>query len=189
METSQVVTDQILVLSYFSDGRRHVGGKVVEVVNPEKFVVRVFHKDRAEQLSLRLEKSGKWRGQGVSYMFRPPNEKETATIANMMTANVPLINFDKCPEEAAVEPRKRTVGTPGSNTCLCGCGMATSGNFAPGHDAKIHGLVNKVLRGQESAANIPVAVIEARGKIKFIVNHPESKALLDSLAPTISREV
>lgn len=36
------------------------------------------------------------------------------------------------------KPSKRSI--PGSD-CLCGCGRATKGNFAPGHDAKMAGEV------------------------------------------------
>ena len=37
------------------------------------------------------------------------------------------------------------------NVCFCGCGGLTKGNFVPGHDARFHGTVKKVLRGELNA--------------------------------------
>jgi hypothetical protein len=52
--------------------------------------------------------------------------------------------------------RKRTGpfggGTSRTSTapcfCWCGCGQTTKRRFAPGHDARFHGLAKKVARGE-----------------------------------------
>lgn len=52
-----------------------------------------------------------------------------------------------------------TIATPAAatktpkalNVCYCGCGGLTKGKFCPGHDAKFHGTVKKVLRGELNA--------------------------------------
>lgn len=51
------------------------------------------------------------------------------------------------------------------NECLCGCGGMTGGNFAPGHDARVHGWGKKIARGDMKFSEIP-AIAQ-----KFLKDH------------------
>lgn len=43
--------------------------------------------------------------------------------------------------------------------CYCGCGRSTKNKFAPGHDARFHGLVKRTIRGEvnteDAVATLP----------------------------------
>lgn len=52
-----------------------------------------------------------------------------------------------------------------SGTCWCGCGTPTAAKFAPGHDAKFHGLAKKVARGQ---AAMPESFVCAEAEADFM---------------------
>jgi len=47
-----------------------------------------------------------------------------------------------------------------TRSCACGCGAQTTGHFAPGHDARYHGWVKKLARG-ETPDNLPAKVKNA----------------------------
>jgi len=45
-----------------------------------------------------------------------------------------------------------------SHNCLCGCGGETLSLFAPGHDARVKGIILKVERGQMKTDEVPETV-------------------------------
>ena len=53
-----------------------------------------------------------------------------------------------------------------TGTCWCGCGTPTTKKFAPGHDAKFHGLAKKVARGQ---AHRPASFVSPEAEADFEV--------------------
>lgn len=55
----------------------------------------------------------------------------------------------KAPKER--KPRKKAEP---SVRCACGCGKLVHNFFAPGHDAKVHGLLLKVSRGEAQLSEI-----------------------------------
>ena len=65
--------------------------------------------------------------------------------------------------------------------CCCGCGtkLVVSKNpeqqrlFAQGHDGRLHKFLRKVLRGEASRQDIPVAARANLARIKFIQNDRE----------------
>lgn len=42
--------------------------------------------------------------------------------------------------------------------CVCGCSTDTTGYFAPGHDARVHGWIKKLAAGKMKPSEIPAAV-------------------------------
>ena len=195
MANTEFNNGDLLTMSYYDCGFRSIGARVVDV-GEERMIVKTIFLGRApEQYTMRL-RGDEWRGMGVSYKVRPANEKECATISRWEGANseLPLVNFDadtviSSDGEVTVvdKPKQKRERAPrptstGNNTCLCGCGTATASRFAPGHDAKVKGLLKKVERGVEPATVIPAAVIEARAEIGFVINNPVWKSLLDGLA-------
>jgi hypothetical protein len=42
--------------------------------------------------------------------------------------------------------------------CVCGCKTQTTGFFAPGHDARVHGWIKKLAAGKMKPSEIPAAV-------------------------------
>lgn len=55
---------------------------------------------------------------------------------------------------------ERKVKLDATRDCLCGCGRETGGLFAPGHDARVKGLLLKIERGEEPKSaldGLPVA--------------------------------
>jgi hypothetical protein len=53
-----------------------------------------------------------------------------------------------------------------TGTCWCGCGAPTAKKFAPGHDARFHGLAKKVARGQ---AHRPASFVSPEAEADFEV--------------------
>lgn len=53
----------------------------------------------------------------------------------------------------AKAPREKKLQT--MNTCLCGCNSECGGTFAPGHDARVKGMLYKVERGELPYADLP----------------------------------
>jgi hypothetical protein len=51
-----------------------------------------------------------------------------------------------------------------TGTCWCGCGLPTAKKFAPGHDARFHGLAKKVARGQ---AHRPTSFVSPEAEADF----------------------
>jgi hypothetical protein len=49
--------------------------------------------------------------------------------------------------------------------CACGCGTETSGYFAPGHDAKLHGWISKLADGRIEPKDIPAST---RAKLSLV---------------------
>jgi hypothetical protein len=64
-------------------------------------------------------------------------------------------------KKAEPKPLKRT------HDCLCGCGQETLSLFAPGHDARVKGILLKVERGELTRDSIPESVapfVKFKGK-------------------------
>lgn len=73
------------------------------------------------------------------------------------------------PDDEAVSFAKPAKRQPGP--CWCGCGTQTKGRFAPGHDARYHGLAKRVARGEadEAEALAGLAHDEARDKLRELI--------------------
>jgi hypothetical protein len=61
-----------------------------------------------------------------------------------------------------------TKATKTINPCYCGCGGTTKSKFVPGHDARFHGTVKKVVRGELDAAPILAALPHDDARNAFI---------------------
>jgi hypothetical protein len=61
--------------------------------------------------------------------------------------------------------------------CACGCGTETSGYFAPGHDAKLHGWIAKLSDGRMEPKDIPATT---RAKLNLVKTKDGYKATTPS---------
>ncbi len=50
-----------------------------------------------------------------------------------------------------------TPDSIGPNFCICGCGtpIKPKSTFAPGHDARVHGWMRKIEKGEMDASELP----------------------------------
>ena len=80
--------------------------------------------------------------------------------------------------------------------CCCGCGakLAIAKNpeqqrlFAQGHDGRLHKFLRKVLRGEASRQDIPVAARANLARIKFIQNDREIQKAFANPGQKTSRQ-
>lgn len=78
-----------------------------------------------------------------------------AVDERVQTAATPLHPRGKEEPNMAVAAKKAVAKTAKPKVakeqkdCLCGCGTKTGGNFAPGHDSKVHSIYNKIKAGTE----------------------------------------
>jgi len=69
-----------------------------------------------------------------------------------------MANLDKVKQKkdpAAAPAPKKPAST---HDCLCGCGRETLSLYAPGHDARVKGIILKVERGQMKPEDVPETV-------------------------------
>jgi len=71
----------------------------------------------------------------------------------------------------AVAPAKKAVAKKAAepkvqNPCICGCGTMVNKNFAPGHDARVHGWAKKIERGEMKFSDINTK--DSARAVKFI---------------------
>lgn len=59
-------------------------------------------------------------------------------------------------KKAAAPKREKAPKTV--RKCACSCGTETTGFFAPGHDARMHGWIKKLETGKIEAKEVPAAV-------------------------------
>ncbi len=57
-------------------------------------------------------------------------------------------------------PKAKTTKVATLGKCLCGCGKSVKGQFAQGHDAKLH---SKVLDAIDAGKKLPAALIKTSG--------------------------
>lgn len=62
--------------------------------------------------------------------------------------------------------------------CSCGCNHQTQGLFAPGHDARVKGILARVRDGKADKCTIPPLVVERRLEIRFIARDSVLLALV-----------
>lgn len=62
-------------------------------------------------------------------------------------------------KKAAKAPKaKKAPSDKATNDCLCGCKTKVGGKFAPGHDARVKGMLLRIERGEESVDKLPAAL-------------------------------
>lgn len=74
------------------------------------------------------------------------NQMATAvkTVAKKATVKAAAPAKKAVVAKKAAAPKAEKVYGP----CICGCGGQTTGNFCPGHDARVHGWQKKIERGE-----------------------------------------
>lgn len=80
------------------------------------------------------------------------NKKENANMATAAKKVVVAAPAKKA-APAAAKQKKEAVQNP----CTCGCGTMTGGNFAPGHDARVHGWGKKIAAGLMKYGDVPAS--------------------------------
>lgn len=98
-----------------------------------------------------IQESSIAEGQSAAVSVMPDNEKrndmakKAAAKANGNgKAKAPAAKREKAPKQV----RK----------CACGCGTDTTGSFAPGHDARMHGWIAKLADGRIQPSDVPAVV-------------------------------
>lgn len=85
---------------------------------------------------------------------KPEAKGDKLKAAN--TARLAALKEKKAAEKAKAPAKpKGEKKLEANRDCLCGCGTETTGKFAPGHDARVKGLLLKVERGLEPKSAIP----------------------------------
>ena len=82
---------------------------------------------------------------------------EAAEIKRQKDAKAKADRAEAKKEQTEASAAKRT------KTCLCGCGGTTGGNFLPGHDARVKGMLLKVERGEAKAEDLPAVLLDHVG--------------------------
>jgi len=67
--------------------------------------------------------------------------------------------------KAAAPKEKKEKKPKSTHDCLCGCGNETASLYAPGHDARVKGILLKVERGDLEKSAIPETVVPF---VKFV---------------------
>ena len=84
-----------------------------------------------------------------------PLNKENNEMAAEAVAKAPAKKAAPTKGVAKKVSGAKGNGKEATNECQCGCGTATRGNFAPGHDARVHGWQKKIANGQMKMGEIP----------------------------------
>lgn len=83
----------------------------------------------------------------------PQSKADQLKVAN--AARLAALREKKTVQGAVVKAKREAKPKLDSTRdCLCGCGTETGGRFAPGHDARVKGLLLKVERGEEKADSL-----------------------------------
>lgn len=65
--------------------------------------------------------------------------------------------------------------------CCCGCGEIANKSFKPGHDARAHGLLLRVVRGKAPASDVKSELRREWRNIAFIQKEQQLRTLMQSL--------
>jgi len=120
-------------------------------------------------------------------------EEELGSVAKKRAASEAMFNViedemaaitDTQSAAKLVAKAARKANAPAtSGVCYCGCGGATKGGkFVPGHDAKVKGVLRKVLNGEADVHAIPVLMLDNYASINFVTSNPEYMGLFTKLA-------
>lgn len=101
----------------------------------------------------------------VAMLANGPTKKEVKDMAKKAAA-------PKAAQKVKAAKAPKTV-----RNCACGCPTETTGNFAPGHDARLHGLIKKLADGRmEPKEYAYPATIKKLGLVKtqagYKATHP-----------------
>ena len=72
------------------------------------------------------------------------------------------------PEFVLTAPKPMKIVAKAAKPCSCGCGTPTQSLFAPGHDARVKGILARIRDGKADKSTIPALVVERRLEIRFI---------------------
>ena len=82
----------------------------------------------------------------------------------------PTKNFgERKKGEMKVKKETKKVEKVAMSVCPCGCNTKVRRTFAPGHDSKVHGMVNRVNKGEialKSLKAVTIAYINANKLVK-----------------------
>lgn len=101
--------------------------------------------------------------------------------AGYVTVEAPMTKDEAMAKKAAVKAKGKPNGAVRKEkapktvrSCACGCGTETTGYFAPGHDARLHGWIAKLSDGRMEPKDIPYA--STRAKLGLVATKTGHKA-------------
>lgn len=102
----------------------------------------------AQVIEAKVKDDGSAKRSASEKAAKTPQTQEQEEGNEMATATKKVAAKKAAPKVAKAKVEKVM------NDCLCGCGTSTGGNFAPGHDARVHGYGKKIARGDMKFSEI-----------------------------------
>lgn len=155
-------------IEFTSGGRTISAFSVVELVDPISLGGNSQEYARYDKMLRALGETGmaKRKGAPIGAFIQSEDELVDGQPANPETETPDMEGTDMAKKAAgtkkaaaAKKPAEKREKAPKTvRKCACSCGTETTGFFAPGHDARMHGWIKKLESGKIEAKEVPAAV-------------------------------
>lgn len=129
-----------------------------DAAKTEQFQARVTSiKNEAETKGIKLQEATTANGAKAPTKASSKPEAKTAKKTEAEKAEQRKANLAKVPKKGAAK-EKAEKAPKSTHDCICGCGRETGGLYAPGHDARVKGILLQVERGKLKKEDVPEGV-------------------------------
>ena len=116
--------------------------------------IPVVASDEAEILNQIGQVLGVW--EPVTVVVSGKQRPASTTNEEATTGEETMATTKKAvPAKKAAPVKKAAKAEVVQSPCKCGCGTMVNKNYAPGHDARVHGWAKKIQRGDMKFSEIP----------------------------------